>query len=123
MEKTKKIVSMSISMSKALLQDGSFKCKKRENETLGILCNEECSEKFKLQELGWNSMKEKAKAWIGLDTFETADRGNSPEICFLFSNCKLKLHNPVALEQTKKRKENKNQKGECESFAKKKYYK
>ena len=45
--------------------------KKRKTETLCILCNEECSEKCKLQEVGWNSMREKTKAWIVLDTFGT----------------------------------------------------
>ena len=49
-------------MSKALLQDGSFKSKKKKIETLCILCNEACSEKCKFQEVGWNSMREKAKA-------------------------------------------------------------
>ena len=37
-------------MSKALIQDRSFKSNKSKIETLFILCNEECSEK--LQEVG-----------------------------------------------------------------------
>ena len=71
----KKIVSIFFSMVKALPQDESFKSKKGKIEILCnlavICCNEECSEKCKLQEVGWKSMREKAKAWIGLDTFGT----------------------------------------------------
>ena len=82
--------------------------KKRKTETLCILCNEACSEKCKLQEVGWNSMREKTKAWIVLDTFgtvsETVDWGNGPEIYFLHNNCRLKLQNARALNQAKKRK-------------------
>ena len=110
-------------MPKALIQDGSFKSKKRKIETLCILCNEECSEKCKLQEVGWNSTREKAKAWIGLDTLgtvsETVDWGNGPEIYLLHNKCKLKLHNERALDQGKKRKEKKDQEEECKSFAEK----
>ena len=94
-------------MLKALVQDGCVKSKKRKIETLCILCNEACSEKCKLQEVGWNSMRENAKAWIGLDTFgtvsETVDWENDPEIYFLHNNCKLKLHNARPLDQAKKR--------------------
>ena len=39
-----------------------LKVKKNKIETLCILCNEACSEKCKFQEVGWNSMREKAKA-------------------------------------------------------------
>ena len=110
-------------MWKALLRDGSFKSKKGKIEILCILCNKECSEKCKLQEVGRNSMRDKAKAWIGLDTFgtvpETADWGNGPEIYFLHNNCKLKLNNATALDQAKKRKEKKDQEEGCESFAEK----
>ena len=46
---------------KALPQDGSFKSKKGKIEILCnlavILCNEERSEKCKLQEVGWKSMR------------------------------------------------------------------
>ena len=92
----KKIVSIFISMLKTLLQDGSFKSKKRKIETLCILRSKECCEQCKLQEVGWSSMREKATAWIGLDTFGTASEtvgwGNGPEIYFLHNNCKLSLH-------------------------------
>ena len=108
-------------MSKALLQDGNFKRKKRKTETHCILCNEECSEKCKLQGVGWNSIREKTKAWIVLDTFgtvsETVDWGNGPEIYFLHNKCRLKLQNARALNQAKKRKEKKVQEERCESFA------
>ena len=94
-------------MLKALVQDECVKSKKRKIETLCILCNEACSEKCKLQEVGWNSMRENAKAWIGLDTFgtvsETVDWENDPEIYFLHNNCKLKLHNARPLDQAKKK--------------------
>ena len=82
-------------------------------------------EKSKLQEIGWNSMREslKAKAWIGLDTFrtvsETVDWRNGPEIYLLHNNYTLKLHNARASDQDKKRKEKKDQEEECENFAEK----
>ena len=49
-------------MSKALLQNGRLKSEKRKIETLCILCNDECSEQCKLEEVTWNSMREKGKA-------------------------------------------------------------
>ena len=103
----KKIVSIFISMLKTLLQDGSFKSKKRKIETLCILRSKECCEQCKLQEVGWSSMREKATAWIGLDTFgtvsETVGWGNGPEIYFLHNNCKLSLHTARA-KKTKEKK-------------------
>ena len=120
------MVSISISMSKALLQNGRLKSEKRKIETLCILCNDECSEQCKLEEVTWNSMREKGKAWIGLDTFGTVsdsrlalDWRNGPEIYFLHNNCKSKLHNARLLDQAKKWKEKKDQKKERKSFAEK----
>ena len=107
----KKIVSIFISMLKALLQDGSFKSKKRKIKTLCILRSEECCEQCTLQEVGWSSMREKATAWIGLDTFrtvsETVGWGNGPEIYFLHNNCKLSLHNARA-KKTKEKTDQEN---------------
>ena len=51
-------------MSKALLQDGSFKSKKRKIETPYIPCNKECSEKCMLQKVSYNIMREKAKGLV-----------------------------------------------------------
>ena len=63
-------------------------------------------------------MEERAKSWIGLDTFgtvsETVDWGNGPGIYFLHSNCKLKLRNARASAQAKKRIEKKDQEEDCE---------
>lgn len=82
-------------MSKALIQDRSFKSNKSKIETLFILCNEECSEK--LQEVGQNTMREKAKTWVGLVTFGTVSEAvnwrNGPELQFFDNNWKLKLNN------------------------------
>ena len=107
----KKIVSIFISMLKTLLQDGSFKSKKRKIETLCILRSKECCEQCKLQEVGWSSMREKATAWIGLDTFGTASEtvgwGNGPEIYFLHNNFKLSLHNARA-KKTKEKTDQEN---------------
>ena len=68
-------------------------------------------------------MREKTKASTGLDTFgtvsETVDWGNGPEIYFLHNNCKVKLHNGIALDQAKKRKEKKDNEEVCKSFAEK----
>ena len=68
-------------------------------------------------------MREKAKTWISLDTFgtvsETVDWGNGPEIYFLHSNCKLKLHKARVFYQATKKIEKKDQEEECESFVEK----
>ena len=64
-------------------------------------------------------MREKATAWIGLDTFgtvsETVGWGNGPEIHFLHNNCKLSLHNARA----KKRKEKTDQENSEKALQKK----
>ena len=79
------------------------------SEGICLLCSKKSFERCTLKDVGWKSLRQKSKLWVGLDTFgnasQTVNWDVGPECHYMHANCKVKWYDSRSLKQAKKRKE------------------